>query len=352
MTSIRTFSIGRFQIGAPGRAFVIAEAGVNHDGDVAEAHRLIDSAAEAGADAVKFQTWKTELLCKPGTAKADYQKANDGASDDQFAMLKRLELPYEAHPELKAHAEKLGLEFLSTPDEIVSARFLVSLGVRAIKIGSGELDNLPFLAQLARFGRPLILSTGMGTLDEVGVAVETIRANGDPPLALLHTVSTYPAPPEAMNVRAIATMGQRFMVPTGLSDHYPGSEAVLASVGIGCAIWEKHLTRDTTRAGPDHSSSLDTATFAAQVRALRVAESTLGDGIKRPHPVEIPTKAVVRKRLATTRALSKGTRLSADDMTALRAAEGAPVSAWASFEGKALTRDLASGVPLSNCDIE
>jgi sialic acid synthase SpsE len=343
-----TITIGSRTVGPGHRCYVIAEAGVNHDGDVAEAHRLVDAAADAGADAVKFQTWKTELLCRPGAPKAEYQKANDGAQDDQFAMLKRLELPYEAHAELQAHARERNIDFLSTPDEIVSARFLHALGVPAIKVGSGELDNLPYLGQLARFGKPLIVSTGMGSLDEVARAVEAIRSHGNPPLVLLHAVSTYPAPPEAMNVRVLVTLAERFGVPVGLSDHYPGPEAVLASVGLGLAVWEKHLTRDTKRNGPDHSSSLDTEQFAMQVRMLRVAEGCLGTGEKIPHACELPTRKVVRKRLLAARDLPAGHRLTEDDLLTLRADAGVAVSEWDRVMGRVILRALAEGEPLTD----
>ncbi|MCP4656622.1 MAG: hypothetical protein GY856_14510 [bacterium] len=339
--------VGEREVGPGFPCFVVAEAGVNHDGDLAEAHRLIDAAAETGADAVKFQTWRTELLCRPGARKADYQAANVGTGGDQYEMLKRLELPYEAHPELKAHAEERNLLFLSTPDEIVSARFLAGLGVPALKIGSAELDNLPFLAEIAALGLPVLLSTGMGTLVEVSRALETLAAHGNPPVVLLHAVSSYPAPPEAMNVRAIRTMRRAFGLPVGLSDHCPGPEAVLAAVGLGLPIWEKHLTRDRSRLGPDHRASLETAAFAEQVRLLRAAERALGDGVKRPQACESSTREVVRKRLHAARDLPAGHPLEADDLLALRAAEGMPVGQWERLIGRRLRQPLAALTPLA-----
>lgn len=339
------------KIGAGHPCFVVAEAGVNHDGDPAEAHRLIDAAAEIGADAVKFQTWRTERICRRGAPKADYQRAQDGDQDDQFAMLKRLELPESVWPELKRHADERGIVLLSTPDEIGSAELLVSLGVPALKVGSGELDNLPYLAELGAFGLPVLLSTGMGTLVEVDAALAALRASGPGPVMLLHGVSAYPAPCHDMNVRAIATLREAFGVPVGLSDHCPGPAAVLAAVGLGLPLWEKHLTRDRGRPGPDHAASLDPDGFARQIALLREAESALGDGRKEPRPSERSTLAVVRKRLHAARELPAGHRLSAADLEALRAERGLPVGRWHSVLGRPLTRPLRAGQPLDEGDI-
>ena len=329
-------SVAGRQVGGGARCFVIAEAGVNHDGDVAEAHRLVDAAADVGADAVKFQTWKTELLCVPGAPKAEYQKEQDGAADDQFAMLKRLELPYAAHAELQAHARERGLLFLSTPDDAESLRFLVGLGVPALKIGSGELDNLPYLAQVAACALPVLLSTGMGTLREVADALDCLAANGDPPVALFHAVSSYPAPVDQMNVRAVATLRAAFGVPCGLSDHCPGPEAMLAAVGVGLDLWEKHLTRDRGRHGPDHAASLDPDGFALQVERLRTAERALGDGAKVAQAIEVPTRLVVRRRLHAARGLPAGHVLAAVDLVALRGERGVAVSEISACVGRRL----------------
>ncbi len=324
------------KIGPGHPAFIIAEAGVNHDHDFDQARRLIDAAAQAGADAVKFQTWQTELICRPGAATAAYQQDATGATD-QFTMLKALELPYAWHAPLAEHARGVGIEFLSTPDEIVSARFLAGLGLSLMKIGSAELDNLPFLDGVGRLGLPVLLSTGMGELHEVAAAVETLQAAGVPGLALFHCVSDYPAPLDQMNLRAIATLRVAFNVPVGLSDHYPGVEAALAAVGVGMDIWEKHFTTDRTRPGPDHRMSLEPAELKAQIAAVRAAERALGDGRKVPQAAEIGTRAVVRKRLCAARALPTGHVLTADDLTALRAERGLPVSAWTSVIGTTLT---------------
>ena len=344
---VTPFRLGGRLIGPGHPAYIIAEAGVNHDGDLAEAHRLVDAAADAGADAVKFQTWRTELLVKPGAATAAYQQDATGAVD-QYTMLKALELPEAWHAELRDHAAARGIHFMSTPDEIVSARFLATLGVPAMKVGSAELDNLPFLAQIADLCRghsmPLLLSTGMGDLTEVLTAVDTLRniltANGGPGLALFHCVSQYPAPLDEMNVRAIATLRRATGLPVGLSDHYPGPEAALAAVGVGMDIWEKHLTCDVNRPGPDHRMSLEPAELKRQIDLVRKAERALGDGHKVPRASEAGTKLVVRKRLCAARAIAAGQVITAEDLTGLRTETGLPVSAWAEVVGRTAARAI------------
>lgn len=342
--------IGDRVLGEGSPCFVIAEAGVNHDGDVSAAHALIDAAADAGADAVKFQTWRTELVCRPGMRTADYQRANAGAAD-QYEMLRALELPWAAHASLRDHAITRGLVFLSTPDEIDSARMLVDLGVPAIKVGSGDLDNHLLLSQLAAMGKPLLISTGMADISEVAEALGVVRAHGDPPVALFHAVSAYPAPVESMNVRAIATLREAFGCPVGLSDHSVGPEAMLASVGIGLALWEKHLTLDRGRPGPDHAASLDPAQFAAQVRMLRDAERALGDGLKRLRRVEASTRPVVRKRLYARVDCVAGDALTDDDVMALRADVGMPVSQWTRARGRVLRCNLTAGSPIEEAHL-
>ncbi len=337
-------------IGPGHPCWIIAEAGVNHDGDLDQARRLIDAAAEAGADAVKFQTWKTELICKPGAATAAYQQASTGAVD-QFAMLKALEMPESWHVTLRDHAAARGILFLSTPDEIVSARFLHRLGLPLLKIGSAELDNLPFLQAVGALHTPILLSTGMGELHEVAAALDALRAGGCPAVGLFHCVSDYPAPVAQMNVRAIATLRRAFGVPVGLSDHYPGVEAALAAVGVGMDIWEKHFTTDRNRAGPDHRMSLELAELRAQIQAVRAAESALGDGRKVPQSTELATRAVVRKRLCAMRDLPVGHLLTADDLIGLRAESGLPIGEWQQVLGRRLGRAVAHLDPLCAEDL-
>jgi len=350
-TTAQAVHIGGRRIADGERCFIIAEAGVNHDGDVAEAHRLVDAAAEIGADAVKFQTWRTELICRPGAPKAEYQRQQDGAHDDQFAMLKRLELPDTAWAELSAHATERGILFLSTPDEIVSAHLLVKLGLPAIKLGSAELDNLPYLAQVGAFGLPVLLSTGMGTLPEVSAALAALRSQGSCPVALFHAVSAYPATLDDMNVRAIATLRSAFGVPVGLSDHCPGPEAALAAVGIGLPLWEKHLTRDRARPGPDHAASLGPEEFARQILLVRGAQRALGNGRKEPRAHELATRDVVRKRLHAARDIAEGSTLDASSLDALRAERGLAVSSFYAVVGRRLKRARAAGEAIDESDL-
>jgi N,N'-diacetyllegionaminate synthase len=341
-----TVQVGPKTLGDDHPCLIIAEAGVNHDGDVSAAHALVDAAADAGADAVKFQTWRTDLVVRPGMRTAEYQRANVGA-EDQHAMLRALELPYDAHHALRAHATARGLLFLSTPDEPDSARFLAALGVPAMKIGSGDLDNHLLLTTVAAMGMPMLVSTGMADLREVTAALDVIADHGAPPVCLFHAVSDYPARVDDMNVRAIRTLREAFGVPVGLSDHSVGPEAMLASVGLGLALWEKHITLDTARHGPDHAASLDPKEFARQVRLLREAERALGDGVKRPRACEDGTRAVVRKRLHLREARPAGHVLTPDDLVALRAETGLAASRYLDVRGRALRTALDAFAPLA-----
>jgi N,N'-diacetyllegionaminate synthase len=331
--------------------FIIAEAGVNHNGDKALARRLVLAAAEAGADAIKFQTWVTDKLCRPGAAKAEYQKESPGA--DQYAMLKMLELPYGWHEELQDLARDSGLVFLSTPDEIDSARFLSGIGVPAIKVGSAELDNTPFLAQLAELGKPLILSTGMGTMREVVSAVETVWRKKRIPLALLHCVSAYPAPESEMNLRCLVTLRHAFGVPVGLSDHSQEDLAAGMGIAYGMDILEKHLTLDRTLPGPDHSMSYTPAQFRALVQCVRRAETLVGTGEKRVTESESGTRAVLRKTLYYARSLDSGTVLSVEHFVALRSDEkGLPPHRVEHLSGRSLRKGVKAGEMVGEEDSE
>jgi len=299
------------------RCFIIAEAGVNHNGDVARAKKLIDAAKTSGADAVKFQTWITELIVTEDSASAEYQEANTGAKS-QFSLLKDLELSHQEFTELKEYAEAIGVGFLSTPDEEVSAEFLVNLGIPLLKIGSGELTNLPFLDFLAGKGLPMILSTGMATLDEVAHAVKTIEDAGNLDLTLLHCVSNYPAAYAECNLHAMETMRKAFGYPVGYSDHTMGNEMCLAAVAMGATVIEKHLTLDRTMAGPDHRCSSEPAEFKQMVNAIRNVEAGMGDGIKRPVESELATRKVVRKEIVADGNFPEGYVLKMKDLALKR----------------------------------
>jgi N,N'-diacetyllegionaminate synthase len=347
-----TIRIGARTVGDGEPCFVIAEAGVNHDGDPEVAHQLVDAAADAGADAVKFQTWITEKLARPGARKAGYQDVNAPADTDQFTMLKRLELPWSAHPELQRHAHERGLVFLSTPDEIDSARFLVRLPVPALKIGSAELSNIPYLRDLASLRTPVLLSTGMGTMAEVAHALDVLEEGGAPSVALFHCVSAYPAPEEEMNLSAMTAMRQAFAVPVGLSDHTTGTTAAVVGAAMGMALLEKHLTLDRSREGPDHAASADPSMFREMVRLVRRAEALRGDGAKRPMPSEIPTASAVRRTLLYAADLPAGHVLRAADMEALRSGDpGLGPEGAERLRGRTLARAVRVGAVVGEEDL-
>ena len=301
----------------PAHVFIIAEAGVNHNGDMQLARQLIDAAAEAGADAVKFQTFKAERLASAQTPKCEYQKRASGPSESQLDMLRRLELPQAQHKTLMQHCRKRGIQFLSTPFEEESAKFLHKLGVPLFKIPSGEITNLPYLEYVARFGRPMIVSTGMSSLGEVEAAVHAIQTAGNQNIALLHCVSNYPAGPENVNLRAMHTMQQAFGLPVGYSDHTMGLEVALAAVALGAQIIEKHFTLDRNLTGPDHAASLEPNELKALVYGIRSIELALGNGLKVARSSESDTLAVIRKSLVAKRRIPAG-KLLTSDMIAIR----------------------------------
>lgn len=342
-----SIEIGARRVGAGQPCYFIAEAGVNHNGDMALARQLIDAAAAAGADAVKFQTFKAEKLVTATAPKAAYQQQNMGGSESQFEMLKRLELLPDMHQELQHYCAAQGIAFLSTPFDEDSADFLESLGVAAFKIPSGELTNLPFLQHLARKGLPMIVSTGMSYLSEVEAALHSIQAAGDPPLILLHCVSNYPAAAEDSNLRAMHTLHTAFNVPVGYSDHTLGLEVPLAAVAMGAVLVEKHFTLDRTLPGPDHAASLEPEELRALVAGIRKVEAALGDGIKRPTPAELDTAAVARKSLITAQAIPAGAEITAAMITIKRPGTGLPPAMRDFVLGRRAARDLAAGEVIS-----
>ena len=330
--------------GAP--CFVIAEAGVNHNGNLDLALALVDAAHAAGADAVKFQTFVAESLISPLADKAEYQK-RDRAGESQLEMVKRLELPLEAFRTIQNHARERGVMFLSTPFDEASADWLVAADVPALKIGSGDLTNLPFLRKLARTGRPLILSTGMSTLEEVAAAVSAARESGPAPLVLLHCVSNYPADPADANLRAMATLAAMFDVPVGFSDHTDGIDTALAAVALGACVLEKHLTLDRSLPGPDHAASLAPDEFVRLVVGVRTVERALGDGVKRPRASEAGTAAVARRSLVLTRDVPAGTVLDADLIAIRRPGTGIAPADYDAVVGRTLKQAGRSGQVLT-----
>ena len=348
---VRPVPIGERRIG-DGPVFVIAEAGVNHNGDPAMAARLIDAAAAVGADAVKFQTFDPAALASPGAPTAAYQRRAGESGADQREMLARLALPAEAWAGLQRRAHERGIEFLSTPFDDGAADLLDGLGVPAFKVGSGELTNLPFIARLAARGRPLLLSTGMADMVEVAAAVDTVRANGDPPLALFHCVSSYPADPADANLRAIETLRRAFGVPTGWSDHTPGIEVAVAAVAAGATLIEKHLTLDRRLPGPDHAASLEPDEFEALVRSVRAIEAAMGSGDKVPVAAERDVARVARRSLHWRRSLPAGHVVGDDDVDVLRPGTGLAPALAGTLVGRRTGRKVAAGSMIKPADLE
>jgi N-acetylneuraminate synthase len=331
--------------------FVIAEAGVNHGGDLGRARALVDVAAAAGADAVKFQTFTADRLVTRGAAAAEYQQRALGGEISQHAMLSRLELSPAAHEALRAHCADRGIEFMSTPFDPDSAVYLAKLGVRRLKISSGDVTNVPMLEVVGGLGLPVILSTGMADLAEVEAAVATLRASGLADLVLLQCVSNYPADPADTNLRVMDTYAARFGVPVGLSDHTLGLTIAIAAVARGARWLEKHFTLDRTLPGPDHQASLEPAELAALVRAVRAVEAALGDGVKRPVPAELPVRAVARKSVVAARDLPAGALIGPDDLVVLRPGTGLPPGRLRDLVGRRTARAVVAQTPLAEDDL-
>lgn len=336
----RPIKIAGRLIGPRRPCFIIAEAGVNHNGDLALAKQLVDAAVTAGADAVKFQTFKAERLASASAPKAAYQLQTTDRSESQLEMLRRLELSEPAHRALMAYCQEWRILFLSSPFEEESADVLEQLGVCAFKIPSGELTNLPFLEHVARKGKPMIVSTGMSTLAEVEQAVQAIRQMKNSQVVLLHCVSDYPADPSDANLRAMQTMADAFKVPVGYSDHTPGIEVALAAVALGACVIEKHFTCDRTLPGPDHRASLEPDELRRLVQGIRMVESALGDGRKAPVPREANTAAVARKSLVAARDIPAGSLLTEESIAIKRPGTGLPPAMLPSLVGRKTLRDI------------
>ncbi|WP_404392459.1 N-acetylneuraminate synthase family protein [Humibacillus xanthopallidus] len=336
-----------FNRDATDRVYVIAEVGVNHDGSVDDAHRLVDLAADCGADSVKFQTFDPAAIVSGLAEAAPYQRELAQVSTQQ-ELLARYVLPDSAWGELAAHSRERGLDFMSTTVDTASLDLITSLDVQALKIGSGELTNKPFLVETAQRGLAVILSTGMGTMQEVRDAVGWLE--GVPQLMLLHCVSSYPAPAEQANLRAIPTMRDEFNVAVGWSDHTVGNVSAVAAVAIGAASLEKHITLDKHREGPDHMASADAEEFTDYVRAVRQAYVSLGDGIKVPVPSEMENRPLVRRSWHARHALEAGHVLTAGDVVTLRPAAGLEPS----FDiiGHRTSRSLAAGAAIVADDLD
>ena len=320
--------------------FIIAEAGVNHNGDVRLAKKLIDAAKSAGVDAVKFQTFKAERLVAKVAQKAEYQKQTTGSDESQLEMLKKLELSFENFKDIKKYCEEKELLFLSTPFDFDSIDFLERLDMPIYKVPSGEITNLPYLMKIANTGKPVIMSTGMSDLDEVRLALEVLRNNGAGTVTLLHCNTQYPTPFEDANLKAIRTLKERFGTAVGYSDHTLGIEAPIAAIALGATVIEKHFTLDKSLEGPDHQASLDPQELKAMVTSIRNIEIALGDGIKKPSKSETPNQEVARKSIVARRNIVKGEIFSEDNLTVKRPGHGISPMKWFEVLGTSAERDF------------
>jgi N,N'-diacetyllegionaminate synthase len=324
------------------KTFIIAEAGVNHNGSLEIAKKLIDVAAEAGADAVKFQTFKAEKAISMYAQKAEYQKVATGRQESQLEMVKRLELDEGAHKQLIAHCQEMGIQFLSTPFDLDSIDLLVGLGLQIFKIPSGEITNLPYLRKLGTLNRKLIMSTGMANLGEVEDALIVLMKAGTAPenMTMLHCNTEYPTPFEDVNLKAMVTMGAAFPgIKVGYSDHTRGIEVPIAAVAMGATVIEKHFTLDRTMAGPDHLASLEPHELKAMVSAIRTIEKAMGNGIKKPSPSEMNNKAIARKSIVAGRKIQKGEIFTEENLVVKRPGTGISPMRWDEVIGREAGKD-------------
>jgi N,N'-diacetyllegionaminate synthase len=324
------------------KTFIIAEAGVNHNGSLDMAFQLIDVAVAAGADAVKFQTFKAEKVIATNAPKAGYQKKTTGSDESQLEMVKKLELDEKAHTMLNEHCQDKGIQFLSTPFDLESIDLLYRMGLEIFKVPSGEITNLPYLRKLGALKKRLILSTGMADLGEIEDALDVLTESGTPleNITVLHCNTEYPTPFEDVNLRAMLTIRNAFSgISVGYSDHTNGIEVAVAAVALGAAVLEKHFTLDRNLPGPDHKASLEPDELKAMVQAIRNIEQALGDGIKRPSPSEVKNKPIARKSLVATQPIKTGELFSAENITAKRTGAGISPMRWDEVLGQAAQKD-------------
>lgn len=326
------------------KTLIIAEAGVNHNGDMELAKQLVEAAANAGADLVKFQTFSAERLATASAPKAEYQNRTTKEEQSQFAMLQQLELTPQMHEQLIAHCAIQGIGFFSTGFDTQSVDYLASLGAERFKIPSGEITNLPYLRHLGGFGKPLILSTGMATLSEIEAALDALEIAGTArsSITVLHCNTEYPTPMQDVNLRAMTRIRDAFGVVVGYSDHTMGIEVSIAAVALGATVIEKHLTLDRNLPGPDHKASLEPDEFAAMVRAIRNIEQAIGDGIKRPSPSEAKNKPIARKSLVSAKPIKAGERFTRENLTCKRPGTGISPMRWDEVMGRTATRDYVA----------
>ena len=323
------------------KVFIVAEAGVNHNGDINLAKKLIDIAAKAGADAVKFQTFKTELCVSKNAKKASYQEENTGKEESQFDMIKKLELNENMHKELIAYCKQKNITFLSTPFDSDSIKLLDELGLSTFKIPSGEITNLPYLRQIGGLNKKIILSTGMANLGEVEAAIDVLVKSGTKRenISLLHANTQYPTPMEDVNLKAMITLKNAFGLEVGYSDHTLGIEVDIAAVAMGAKIIEKHFTLDKNMPGPDHKASLEPGELSAMVRAIRNIELALGDGLKHFSKSESENIKIARKSIVAKCDIKKGEIFSEQNICVKRPGDGINPMRWDEVIGQISQKD-------------
>jgi N-acetylneuraminate synthase/N,N'-diacetyllegionaminate synthase len=328
------------------RLFIIAEAGVNHNGNIDTALRLVDAAIDAGCDAIKFQTWITEKVYSAArSVKPEYQVRTTDASESEFDTIKNLELAFSDFGKIKKYCEEKGILFFSTPDEMDSAKFLVSLGVVLMKTGSQEVTNVPFLRQVSELGIPVIFSTGACTMAELAEGVEAISSSTKD-VIILHCVSSYPAPIEQMNLSVIPTLHAAFGFPVGLSDHTIGAFAACAALPLGARIFEKHITLDKNMAGPDHQASLDPSDMREYCDTLRSVHKGIGDGVKRISACEVDTRHAFRRFVVAANDIEAGTVLSIANIEFKKVVDGISPKYLDMLIGRRTLCDIAADTPI------
>lgn len=326
--------------------YIIAEAGVNHNGRLDTAFGLCDAAKRSGVDAIKFQTWKTENIVTRDTNLASYQESRSSGESSQFEMLKKLELSFDEFVQIKNYCEKIGLIFLSTPDDEESLVFLIKLGVDFVKVGSGEMNNIPFLRKIGSTKLPIVLSTGMSNLGEVERAYNTLIEAGATEISLLHCTTNYPCPMEEVNLTAMVTLRDAFKCKIGYSDHTLGIEIPIAAVALGAEIIEKHFTLDKSMEGPDHKASLDPKELTKMVKAIRNIERATGLGVKKANKSEKEIEKVVKKRIVASKSISEGEVFSNLNITVKRSENGLSAEFWDFIIGREADRKYKSDQPI------
>jgi N,N'-diacetyllegionaminate synthase len=320
--------------------FVIAEAGVNHNGSLEKAKELVDVAKDAGANAVKFQTFKSSKIVSKSANKAEYQKRNSDNQETQYAMLKKLELSFDEFVELNEYCKSKDIEFMSTAFDFDSIDFLNILEMGTWKIPSGDITNLPYLIKIAKLNKPVILSTGMSTMEDIRSAIKALKENGAPELTVLHCTTEYPAPFEDVNLNAMNTIKEEFDVNIGYSDHTEGIEVPIAAAALGATVIEKHFTLDRNMEGPDHKASLEPNELKAMVDSIRHIELALGNGIKQPAESEKKNMAVARKSIIARKDIKVGELFTEENLTVKRPGDGISPMKWFDVIGKIAPRNF------------